>query len=109
VEWAASLDESLAKLMQRWTLTPPAGARAERISAAVDALNSESKWSEVEEWVLLHYLRIQGRTRLGLEALMVREEERIKKYGLTKAEVLGLHIYTGACRQHLALCPAAIG
>ncbi len=44
----------------------------------------------------LHRGRIQGRTRLGLVALMEREKVKIEQYGLTASEVLGAHIYTGA-------------
>jgi hypothetical protein len=62
----------------------------------VESLNSEEKWSKVEGWVRLHRGRIQGRTRLGLRALMAREKDKIEQYGLTASEVLGAHIYTGA-------------
>jgi hypothetical protein len=63
---------------------------------SVEKLDSEEKWNQVEGWVRLHQGRIQGRTRLGLKALMAREVEKIELYGLTVSEVLGMHIYTGA-------------
>ena len=75
------------------------GARAEWIEEAVAALDSEERWKEVEGWVRLHRGRIQGRTRLGLKALMEREKDKITRYGLKEAEVLALHLYTGA-RSH---------
>jgi hypothetical protein len=62
----------------------------------VAALNSVERWREVEGWVRLHRGRIQGRTRLGLEGLMAREAVNIKRYGLTKSEVLALYLYTGS-------------
>jgi hypothetical protein len=63
---------------------------------SVEDLDSEEKWSKVEGWVRLYQGRIQGRTRLGLAALMKREKVKIDQYGLTASEVLGAHIYTGA-------------
>jgi hypothetical protein len=63
---------------------------------SVEKLDSEEKWSEVEGWVRLYQGRIQGRTPLGLGALMEREKDVIKQYKLKASEVLGAHIYTGA-------------
>ncbi len=63
---------------------------------AVEALDSEEKWSRVEAWVRLYRGRIQGRMRLGLKALLEREKEKIAHCNLTKSEVLAGHIYTGA-------------
>jgi hypothetical protein len=63
---------------------------------AVESLDTEEKWGKAEGWVRLHQGRIQGRTRLGLRALMAREKDKIERFGLTESEVLGAHIYTGA-------------
>ena len=63
---------------------------------AVERLDSEERWGKAEDWVRLHRGRIQGRTRLGLRALMEREKDKIRQYGLSVSEVLGAHIYTGA-------------
>jgi hypothetical protein len=91
-------DAKVEALLAGWSVPGPHGAsRAERIAQAVSALDSEERWGEVRGWVRLHRGRIQGRTRLGLKGLMKREEKRIKQYRLTKSEVLGLYLYTGAC------------
>jgi hypothetical protein len=63
---------------------------------SVETLDSEERWNQVEGWVQMHRGRIQGRTRLGLRALMTREAKKIAQFKLTASEVLGAHIYTGA-------------
>ena len=90
-------DAQIEELLKGWSVPEPwSAARAERIKQAAAALDSEDKWRMVEGWVRLHRGRIQGRTRLGLKALMEREKVLIQRYKLTNGEVLGVHIYTGA-------------
>jgi hypothetical protein len=92
-------DAQIEALLTGWGLKPN-GSRADWLNqaaaASLDSEGWEERWGEVEGWVRLHRGRIQGRTRLGLEALMRREADKIGRYGLTKAEVLALHLYTGA-------------
>jgi hypothetical protein len=91
-------DAQMEALRTGWSL-PQNGIREDLINQVAAVLFSEEwekRWGEVEGWVRLHRGRIQGRTRLGLKALMEREEEKIEKYGLTISEVLAGHIYTGA-------------
>jgi len=92
-------DAQIEALLTGWGLKPN-GRRADWLNqaaaASLDSEGWEKRWGEVEGWVRLHRGRIQGRTRLGLEALMQREAVKIKKYGLTREEVLAGHIYTGA-------------
>jgi hypothetical protein len=93
---AARLDAALGELLVQWGVSAPAAAgRAERIAAAVEALDSEHKWGQVEGWVRLQWVRIQGRIRLGLEGLRQREVVKIRLSKLTEGEVLGLYLYTG--------------
>ena len=61
-----------------------------------ESLDSEKLWSEVEGWVRLYCGRFQGRTRVGLKALMVHRADEIRRYSLRDGEVLALYIYTGA-------------
>ena len=93
---AAGLDVSLRKLLEHWG-RPGADAaqREELILAAVDALDSAERWEEVSVWVGLFTVRLQGRTRVGIEVLMKRERMLIAYYQLTKSEVLSINIYTG--------------
>ncbi len=58
---------------------------------------SDKRWGEVEGWVGLYHVRMQGRTREGLGRLMEREADKIGRCGLKEEEVLGLRLYTGAC------------
>jgi hypothetical protein len=88
-------DAHVEALLAGWGLTPKS-VREERIEQAAAALDSEEKWRKVEDWVRLHRGRIQGRTRLGLRALMASRKDKIEQFGLTVSEVLGAHIYTGA-------------
>ncbi len=111
---AERLDAALGALLQQWSPQLPAPARAdgaagraERIVAAVAALNSEERWGAVEGWVRLHVVRMQGRTRLPLQQLMGRESVKIARYGLTEAEVLALHLYTGVRPHSQALARAS--
>jgi hypothetical protein len=92
----AASDAQLESLLDGWRVPATTGAgRSDRVERAVAALDSEVRWGEVEGWVGLRRGRIQGRTRLGLESLMQRESDKISQYGLTAAEVLALHLYTG--------------
>jgi hypothetical protein len=103
-------DEQIKALLEGWRLVPQGAVREDWITQAVAALDSEKKWGEVEGWVRLYCGRIQGRTRLGLEGLMRREAEKIEQYGLTKGEVLALHLYTGIRpRDHLCGACARLG
>ena len=89
-------DAQLAAVAQAWGLASGGGAsRQERIDALCKALDSEARWKEVEGWVRLFFGRIQGRTRLGLKGLMLRERRKVRRYGLVLAEVLALYLYTG--------------
>ena len=89
-------DAQIDELLRGWNVPEPgSAARADRIKAAAAALDSEERWRMVEGWVRLHRGRIQGRTRLGLKALMEREKVLIELFGLTAGEVLGVHVYTG--------------
>ena len=93
---SSASDAQIRALLEGWTvLVPDEASRAERIFKAALALNFEEQWRQVEAWVRLHRGRIQGRTRLGLEGLMRREESKVKQYKLTKSEVLGIYLYTG--------------
>ena len=87
-------DSELAAVLRAWS-SPPGASRQERIDLACQALDSEKRWKEVEGWVGLFHGRIQGRTRLGLKGLMLREKVKIKQYGLVAGEVLALYLYTG--------------
>jgi len=103
---AGRLETALDALLLRWTASPgpadappmpaPGAGREERIAAAVGRLDSEKRWGEVEGWVGLYRVRMQGRTREGLEQLMAREAVRIARCGLGREEVLALRLYTGA-------------
>jgi hypothetical protein len=88
-------DEQVKALLGGWNLEPTIADRADWIVQAVEALDSEKRWRDVEGWVRLYQGRIQGRTRLGLKGLMIREAAKIKQYGLRNSEVLGLYLYTG--------------
>jgi hypothetical protein len=91
----AASDAQIKALVKGWGLEP-IGERGNWINQAAAVLDSEERWGEVEGWVRLHRGRIQGRTRLGLKALMEREKEKIELCNLTESEVLAGHIYTGA-------------
>jgi hypothetical protein len=89
-------DAQIEAVLRGWHLEPPQNAeRLDQIEQAAEALDSEERWKAVEGWVQLYRGRIQGRTRLGINALMLREGNKIKRYGLTKGEVLALYLYTG--------------
>jgi hypothetical protein len=88
-------DAQVEALLLGWGAEPRSGARADRMEQAAAALDSEERWGEVEGWVRLFFERIQGRTRLGLKALMAREKGKVGRFGLTEAEVLAVHLYTG--------------
>jgi hypothetical protein len=94
---ASALDMAIGELFRHWApgTALDAAVRAKRIEQAVAALDSEHQWGEVEGWVRLQRVRIQGRTRLGLEGLMQREVEKIRQYKLTQGEVLAVYLYTG--------------
>ena len=70
-------------------------SRAQKIDLAVETLDSEQRWLQVEQWVGHYRGRIKGRVRLGLGKLMQRERSKIEKYELVREEVLGLFLYTG--------------
>ena len=93
---AAGLEAALGPLLAEWNAAvSPAAPLEERMAAAAAALGSAARWEEVAAWAGLFRVRMQGRTRLGLEELMAREGERIGKFGLTRGEVLALYLYTG--------------
>ncbi len=91
-------DAQIEALLTGWEVEP-IGERGDWIKQAAAVLDSERRefrWGEVEGWVRLHRGRIQGRTRLGLKALMKREKKKIELCNLTESDVLAGHIYTGA-------------
>ena len=98
----------LDSLLEAWGVR--GASRAEKIDAAVEALDSDKRWGEVEGWVRLYRGRILGRTRLGIKNLMRRERERIEKNKLMMEEVFATYLYTGPefipmnsiCRNHPA-------
>ena len=94
---AAALDSRLEKLMRAWGCAPAASSSLpeDRIKLVAECLNSEERWSEVEGWVRLFCGRFQGRTRVGLKALIARKAEELRQYNLRDGEVLALYIYTG--------------
>jgi hypothetical protein len=88
-------DAQIEALLRGWHLEPRSAERMELIEQAAGALDTGERWKMVEGWVRLYYGRIQGRTRLGLDVIMLREADKIKRCGLTKGEVLALYLYTG--------------
>jgi hypothetical protein len=91
-------DAQILALLKGWNQDPK-GERWDWLNQAAAVLDSEEwekRWGEVEGWVRLHRGRIQGRTQVGLKALMEKEKVKIEKCNLTAAEVLAGNIYTGA-------------
>jgi hypothetical protein len=91
-------DAPIEALMTGWSLQQN-GKREDWINKAATMLDLEEwekRWGKVEGWVLLHCGPIQGRTRVGLKALMEQAEEKIKLFNLSESKVLAGHIYTGA-------------
>jgi hypothetical protein len=91
----SNADEAQVKhLLGQWC--EPSGLASSSLhDQAAEALESEEQWRQVEGWVGLFQGRLQGRTRLGLERLMEREYNKIKRFGLEKSETLALYLYTG--------------
>jgi hypothetical protein len=92
------LVSKVEELVRAWGPAPAEASPSPEdwMKLAAERLDSEERWSEVEGWVRLYCGRFQGRTRVGLKALMERKAEDIRLYNLRDGEVLALYIYTGS-------------
>ena len=102
---AAALDRKVEEIVRAWGVAQASASAEDRMKLVAESLDSEKRWSEVEGWVRLYCGRFQGRTRVGLKALMVHRADEIRRYSLRDGEVLALYIYTGASSNLIKACP----
>ncbi len=87
------------KLMEKWEVPIPSDNLKQDllIDIAVGALISEIRWRDVEKWVQLYRVRIQGRQRMDVLQIEEKKKEQISQFNLVKSEVLAAYLYTGPC------------
>ena len=97
--FAAADGEAAVKVLEgAWGAQAPAAALSslsKRVAAVVGRLDSERRFEEVAGWLGMLQCRMQGRTRMGLDALRKARQREIEEYKLQEGEVLSLHLYTG--------------